>query len=114
MRLHWLDTMCKDTNVRKGRLKVQVTAQTPNICLHAFDTERSAVHPSETNSVQPYAHCGRVFEESGAHETPTGGKYKKLGTGMLGLMNRHNLERLQTVWYWNLIQKQLIAPSRRW
>lgn len=31
---------------------------------------------------------------------------------MLGLINRHNLERLQTVWYWNLIQKRFIAAAK--
>lgn len=32
---------------------------------------------------------------------------------MVGLINRYNFERLQTVWYWNLIQKQFIARDRK-
>lgn len=106
--------MSKATNARKGRLKIHAQdCPSPNICLNVFDTECSAVHPSETYSVQPYAHCGRVFEECGAHETPTGRKEKRLEIGMLVLINRYNFERLQTVWYWNLIQKQFIARDRK-
>lgn len=51
--------MWKAKNARKLRLKVHAQdCPTPNICLNGFDTERSAVHPSETNSAQPYAHRG--------------------------------------------------------
>lgn len=47
-----LDIVSKATNVRKGRLKVQAQdCPTQNMCLNGFDTECSAVHPSETNSV---------------------------------------------------------------
>lgn len=43
------------------------------------------MHASETYSVQPYAHYGRVFEECGAHETSTGRNEEKAGDWHAGV-----------------------------